>query len=325
MPLSFPTFGGARRGGSAGTLTGANPTGYSPGFGGIPQVPDPGATAANAVSSNLSNLPSILQLAGGVNTFNTQAMQHALETGLPDYRNLITQSSENIGQELKGDLPQDVINLIGQQAAERGIATGSPGSPNANAAYLRALGLTSLDMMGRGESALTTAIGRTPMPNLFNIPSQLISPDQVQEAQMAANLYRSAPIPSAAAGAGIGAFESGFGRGSTPTLNWSGGGLGFGGPTDPVMQMYNAPWASDAANPPAVGGTGTWTGTEPTDAGYNNWAQLASSWYNPGVGVNTGGYIPMDLNPYFETDTSTGTTPMDQGELSQEDYYGIRG
>lgn len=58
-----------------------------------------------------------------------------------------------VESQLQGQLPPDVINEIAQRAAERGVATGSPGGPGANAAYLAAIGRSSLDLVGQGQKA----------------------------------------------------------------------------------------------------------------------------------------------------------------------------
>lgn len=58
-----------------------------------------------------------------------------------------------VESQLRGQLPPDVINQIAQRAAERGVATGSPGGPGANAAYLAAIGRSSLDLVGQGQKA----------------------------------------------------------------------------------------------------------------------------------------------------------------------------
>lgn len=247
MPAS-----GISRGASGNTLPGAPPRSWDPTYGGLPQVPAPGATAGTAIGSNIGNLGSLYHLAGGVNQFQENALLGNLSAGLPQYGALTAASSGNIMSNLKGQLPPDVINLIAQQAAERGIATGSPGSPNSDAAYLRALGLTSLDLQQKGESELTGAIGRTPVAQPFDLSRMMITPEQEQEAAMAANLYGAAPVPSRAATAGIGAFSSGLGAGMGAVGPGSVDyrmGPGTGGPGDWAMSMYNAPWASDAPNP----------------------------------------------------------------------------
>jgi hypothetical protein len=94
---------------------------------------------------------------------------------LPNYANMVGQRSENIGQQLEGELPQDVLNQIMQQGAERGIMTGASGSNNANSAMLRALGLNSLQMQQQGSQGLTQAIADTPVPEIWN-PMSLYVP-----------------------------------------------------------------------------------------------------------------------------------------------------
>lgn len=171
---------------------------YSPVYGGIPGVPDPNASARSAISGNTANLPQIQNLAGGVNQFNlTQALQ-ALEASVPGLAKLNQQSSANIAQELAGEVPDDVVNNLITSAAERGILTGSPGSPNANAAYLRALGLTSLDQKKTGQANLSSAVARAPQVPLFNLSSMLTTPEMVQDADLSRNIYASAPVPEAA-------------------------------------------------------------------------------------------------------------------------------
>lgn len=219
MPFQGSVSGG-------GSLTGASPGGYDPRYGGIPQVPNPSATSAAAIAANLGNLNQLYSLFGGVNTFNANQAANQLKLNLPNYEGLIGKRSGVIGEELAGQLPQDVLDLIIQQAAERGIATGSPISPNNNAAYLKALGLTSLGQISKGMSDLSGAIHDTPTAPLANPASMFITPDAIQQAQMAANLYASAPVPRAAAEE-----ARRYGDVSVPRYGGavSGGGGGFGG------------------------------------------------------------------------------------------------
>jgi len=118
--------------------------------------------------------------AANTNEFMTGQSVMPYNMNLPGYANMVGQRSENTLDMLKGQIPDDVISQISQQAAERGIAGGVPQSPNANAAYLRALGLTSLDLMGQGSQQLSQSIADTPVPELFN-PASLWAPDYQQQ------------------------------------------------------------------------------------------------------------------------------------------------
>jgi len=103
---------------------------------------------------------------------------------LPGYQEMVSQRSENAMDMLQGQVPDDVINQIATQAAERGISGGVPQSPNANAAYLRSLGLTSLDLMGQGSKELSQSISDTPVPELFN-PASLWAPEYSANRELA--------------------------------------------------------------------------------------------------------------------------------------------
>lgn len=114
------------------------------------------------------------------NAFMTNQSVLPYQANLPGYANMVGQRSENTLDMLKGQIPDDVVTQIAQGAAERGVTGGVPQSPNANAAYLRALGLTSLDLMGRGSEELSKSISDTPVPELFN-PASLWAPQYQQQ------------------------------------------------------------------------------------------------------------------------------------------------
>lgn len=132
-----------------------------------------GATAYNLGSGD--NLSSLSEL---INSITRQGQSAALNARIPNAAGLEAASSANIGSELSGELPADVLTNLRQAAAERGVATGSPASPNSNAAYLRALGLTSLDLTRMGQQELTAAEGRNPAAPVFDPTSQLLTPYQ---------------------------------------------------------------------------------------------------------------------------------------------------
>lgn len=230
-------------------------------YGGVPSVPNPIATAGQAVGGDIANLGQIYDLSKSVNSFNQGQLLNQYQSAIPNYSGMIAQQSGNIGQELQGQVPSDVINQIMQQAAERGIMTGSPGGPNSNAAYLRALGLTSLGVQQQGTENLKTAIGEAPVAQPFDVSKMFITPEQQQQAQMAANLYASAPDPTAAAQAAIGASAIPmYPQMGTPTV-------GSGART-------TSPWYE----PPAVAswsasdGTDIPTGSADPYADWNQWA-----------------------------------------------------
>ena len=118
--------------------------------------------------------------ASSLNQFMTNQSIQPFLANLPGYATAVGTRANNTQQMLQGQLPQDVVSQITRQAAERGIMGGAPASPNSNAAFLRALGLSSLDLMSQGSKELTQSIADTPVPELWN-PASLLVPQQLSQ------------------------------------------------------------------------------------------------------------------------------------------------
>jgi len=144
---------------------GAAGAGSLPNYSGIAQP----STFTAGIQPGVS-LPATSQAVTGANISSQQAANAAR---IPGETGLETQSSSNIGQELQGQLPADVMNQLAQQAAEAGI--GGSSSP---AAYLKALGLTSLSQENQGQTDLTAATARNPGAQPFDASSMLLTPAQ---------------------------------------------------------------------------------------------------------------------------------------------------
>ncbi len=135
-----------------------------------------------------------MKLAQQANQFMTQQAAAPFISNLPDYQGMVGQRSTNIGSQLRGEVPQDVQRLLSQAGAERGVATGmGAGSPNANAAWLRALGLTSIGQQQLGQQGLTQAIADTPIPEIWN-PMSLYVPERIAQLELAAAKSMAKPI-----------------------------------------------------------------------------------------------------------------------------------
>lgn len=124
-------------------------------------------------------------IAERVNQFMAGQANNQYVSNLPNYANMVGSRTNNITQQLSGQLPQDVINQINQQAAERGVANGMTGGQNTNAAYLRALGLNSLQMQQQGSQNLSAAIADTPVSPLFS-PASMIVPGLQSNSELTA-------------------------------------------------------------------------------------------------------------------------------------------
>lgn len=239
---------------------------YSAPFGGNPTVPSPQGTQQQAIGGNISALGPLYNLGSNLNQFTAQQAPTSLNLNLPNYQQSNQVLGGNILSKLQGQVPQDVLNQIGQFGAERGVATGSIGSPNSNAAMLRALGLTSLDLQNQGAQQFSQAIAQTPQGAQFNPYSFLVSPQQQQEAQYQANLLNAAPVPSSAQYAGLNALQSGRQAGY-------GGGFPSSAPVQsalgPVYAGGQQPLGSTPYGSPTGSGTLTpYTGMTQSDLDY---------------------------------------------------------
>lgn len=254
--------------GPSGTLPQAGGLSYNPAYGGIPVVPNPVSTAGTAIGGNVGNLGSLYGLSTGTGQASAAGAGAQLQQNLPGALGALGTGLGNTNQLLAGQIPTDVLTQLQTQAAARGVATGSPGSPNSNASYLQALGLTGLDLQQTGLKNLGSLIGMTPTGPQFNPASMFVTPGAQQGAQELSNLYGAAPIPGVAAAANMNALQAalragrsaanpsapsaidvnsaiggspsgalgyGFGtRGSQPTASAGPMGTAFAGPADPT-------------------------------------------------------------------------------------------
>lgn len=103
--------------------------------------------------------PTAAEIAANQNTYSQSAL--GAYQGLPV-----------IQQQLTGQLPRDVQANINQMGAERGIATGMPGSAATNAATMKALGLTSMGLQQQGLENLNAAYHTFPQLNPLGISGE---------------------------------------------------------------------------------------------------------------------------------------------------------
>lgn len=172
-----------------------------------------------------------------VNTGAAMSLGNQVYNQLPGYGASIGNVGANVQSETAGQLPQDVITQLQQRAAERGIGTGTQGSDNNNAAYLRALGLTSLDLTNMGQANLDKQLPLLPGAQIYQNPAFYPTSGQAYESDLQSNIFASAPNPAAAGNANLRAAQGGYaaGRGSmggqlppTPSYGPTGGsGGGF--------------------------------------------------------------------------------------------------
>lgn len=183
-------------------------------YGGVPTVPSPGTTSVDALLANINNLGLIGQLGSTLTEQGSRNAMQPLTAAIPGLMDEFGQFSKNIASGARGEIPQDVLTLLQQQGAERGVATGQGvGSPNTNAAYLRALGLTSIGLQDQALKNLGTLTGMIPRGPTFDPSTMLLSPGMQQMWEYLASVLRAAPNPELAANTNTAALLSGLGRG----------------------------------------------------------------------------------------------------------------
>lgn len=254
-----------------GTLPGTAPQpGVGP-YGAVPTVPDPKKSVADYISGWKENMPAYTELIKAINDEANRQAKANLEANLPGYGANQAQLSANIGDLLSGKISQSTINNMATAAAERGIVTG--GGPNANAAYLRALGLTTEGLKAQGAQQFAQQIAQTPLGKQIDWATFTSLANEQQQWEYLASVLRASPDPAAAAalnmmmaqagqrtgyGAGGGISNPSIGAGQAAASNWlanltnslwSGSGGGSSGdPVDAIIKKY-MPSAPQTAAP----------------------------------------------------------------------------
>lgn len=101
-----------------------------------------------------------------------------LERAIPGYSKLRDKTTANITDWLAGKVPQDVSDQVMRSAAGRSLYGGFGGSGMARNLSARDLGLTSLDIMGKGMDAASKWItaARSGVSQ-FDVSSMFIRPE----------------------------------------------------------------------------------------------------------------------------------------------------
>lgn len=230
---------------------------------------------------------------------------------LPGYNASLGNIGQNIQSETAGELPPEVIAQMQQQAAERGISTGSPGSPNSNAAYLRAIGDTSLNLTQQGQANFQSILPSLPGGQISQNPNFYVNPGlQYQAGETNAANQAGAANTNAQMANSLKAVQAGYGAG-LGAGNYGMPQLGFGAATPNIDSGAGGP-----ANPPAVGaiGGGTSIGGQMY---YGDTANIASQIQQKYAGTVTG-----NLQGNTPDEPSTDSYADYGGAGSYDDYYG---
>ena len=307
-PVTGATISSPLPGSAAAANLTSGPTQAGKGaYGAVPTVPNPIATAGQAIGGDIGNLAGLYGLSTGASGASAAGAAAQYGANLPLFGPLMQQGSQNILNNLQGIVSPDVKNQLGILAAERGVGFGAD-SPNSNTALLAALGQTSMGLQNLGQTQLGQAIQRTPVGPAFNPASMLVTPGEQQQAQFYGNLFGAAPNPAAAANAGLKQAQTGLnqglGLGGMPSYGGGGGGLrdalGF-----PITQ--DTGYGAGGPGMVAGGALGAPTSSNENLAGWNQW------WNSGSQGPMTGGEGQM---------TTMGGGATDWANLFGEDATG---
>lgn len=227
------------------------------------------ARGAEALASQSSLLPTAKGIATDVNSFQNQQLQDILETSMPGYGDRQKQQGNDIMAYLKGEVPEDVQQLLKTQAAEGAVARGMPGSAPLSGSlssndWLRNLGLTSLSVMNQGMLANNAFRSSSPYISPMDITSELgptpTQYDQMEQQRLArqqALLAQEAVMPGSTASAAntisqISGQLLGMGMGGMGGGMGGGASSGFGGQLGGTGGVPSGGWTTNM-----VGGSGT--------------------------------------------------------------------
>ncbi len=143
---------------------------YTPGTG--------GGLAGEAARANIAAAPDLSRLSELITQINHMANQNRVTGGAA----LEQASSQNIADELAGNLPASFIGNLQSNMAQRGGAGGfGVDSANTNAAALRSMGMESMARQAQGQSDLNAAYSRA--APAFDVNQAMLTPALLQQQQ----------------------------------------------------------------------------------------------------------------------------------------------
>jgi hypothetical protein len=152
--------------------------------------------------------------------------------------------------QLAGMVPRDVQNQLVQFGAERGIGTGTMGSPANNAALMKAFYDTSKAQQETGAKNYLNFQASIPHTPTMDITKLMTDPNKMYESWLNANMIAAAPVPRERAMAELGAAQSGIKQGMG---GYGGGGITLpqGNPAADILSRYRP---TAAPGPTVFGG-----------------------------------------------------------------------
>lgn len=148
-------------------------------FGKKPEVPElpqirPGDVQKDAISENLAALPQAEALAGQASAANIRNLLQSLEMSMPG---AFGQARQNVGAQLRGEIPTDVSQQVQRISAETGLNLGIAGGQLGRNLTARDLGLTSLNLQQQGLSNFAS-LSQPFLGSSMDATSMFFSPSQ---------------------------------------------------------------------------------------------------------------------------------------------------
>jgi len=152
-----------------------------------PKVPDwkdinLATEQGKAIAANQAALPGAEALVSASNSFSQDQITKMLEQAIPGYSSIVGSASDNIESMLKGEIPTDVSQAVQTNAATRSLEGGYGGSGMSRNLVARDLGLTSLDLTGKGLASAQSwmqSMNSIFRPGMLDVSSMFVSPQQM--------------------------------------------------------------------------------------------------------------------------------------------------
>jgi hypothetical protein len=226
--------------------------------------------------------------------------------------NLPEQLVNNLSGALKGELPEDVKQMLQQKAAQDAVSSGTSGSQFANYQGLRTLGLTSLDRMQHAEDSLINPLLNYHPP--FFQPQRPYSPPARGYEGGGGGFESTTPHYN------VGPIQGGGGRPTLPTYQQPGptapsvGATGTGNILNDLLSKYG-PIGNSGSSPMGSGTTATnsvspWAGM----SGANNWNSGGITDEDRAMAQEQQNLIDVGLNP---ADFGYGQSSLDLSYFDQ--------
>lgn len=134
-----------------------------------------------AIEGNQSNFGRAAKLASDVNTANYEQMLAMFRKSIPGFDQIQSLQSGAIQSQLKGEIPQSLVDLIQNNSAANALSRGVAGGGFQANLFKTGLVREGLAQTQRGLDSAARWIGQTAsfsLPNMFNIGSMFVTPQQ---------------------------------------------------------------------------------------------------------------------------------------------------